>query len=285
MLGANGLLGQRIYEELKSDMTLEVVGASRSNFGSLKFLSLRRNYIKSILNSVAPNIIINCVGLNPQKSKYMKFENLRLLRVNSHFPRVLAKAALIRDISIIHISTNGVFNNSQGVCLETTKAIPRTAYGLSKKMGESKLPNVINIRCSFIGKNEIESSDPYLLEQVIKLPKGSTIQGYTNQKWNGVTTTALARIIKTFCTQNIKLPNILHIVPSDVISKYELLQLISITNSDDPVTIYKHQSTQPSSLELASNNGSLLLKIWRASGYKQVPSIKTLVNELLNKLK
>ena len=53
------------------------------------------------------------------------------------------------------------------------------------------------------------------------------LKGFENHFWNGLTTNAFGEIIYTLIKHNIKIPNTIHIVPKDVVNKYDLLQMFN----------------------------------------------------------
>ena len=95
-------------------------------------------------------------------------------------------------------------------------------YGKTKSLGEIKYKNFYNLRCSIIGR---ELFNKYSLLEWFLNCKDKEINGFTNHKWNGITTFAYAKIVRSIIVENIDIPNSLHIIPSDIITKYELLQI------------------------------------------------------------
>ena len=49
--------------------------------------------------------------------------------------------------------------------------------------------------------------------------------GFKNHLWNGITTRHFGKIVSILITKNIKIPNMLHIVPSNTVNKFQLLKL------------------------------------------------------------
>ena len=83
--------------------------------------------------------------------------------------------------------------------------------------------NFFNIRCSIIGK-EIKNYKS-LVDWFLSSKKGIILNGFTNHLWNGVTTIYFAKCLKTIISKDIQIPNLIHLVPSNTISKYELLKI------------------------------------------------------------
>ena len=105
-----------------------------------------------------------------------------------------------------------------------------TLYGWSKLLGEIESRNVINLRTSMIGR------DPHnhkgLLEWFLALPRGATIQGYTDSLWQGVTTPQLASLVADLLNEENysaarKESGVFHYCPNPAITKYDLLCLFA----------------------------------------------------------
>ena len=55
--------------------------------------------------------------------------------------------------------------------------------------------------------------------------ENTTVNGYSNQFWNGITTLQFAKICENIIINNIEVNNIQHIVPQDTVNKYDLLEI------------------------------------------------------------
>ena len=144
------------------------------------------------------------------------------------FPHELIKLGNELGIRIIHISTDGVFSKSAGLCLEDSLQACEDIYGKTKSIGEGISQQLLNIRCSIIGPSPFKRNG--LIEWFLKLPKGAEINGYTDHVWNGATTLQLANLCYFIITKDYfnlirnEAP-VHHFCPNHQISKFELLQL------------------------------------------------------------
>jgi dTDP-4-dehydrorhamnose reductase len=121
-------------------------------------------------------------------------------------------------------------------------------YALSKILGESVAENVLNVRCSILGK-EIHTNNS-LLNWFLSLPEGGNVEGYVNHIWNGVTTYQFADFCHDLINAGlfdklVSQTNVVHLSPNKPINKYDLLTMfnkifdkhIGITAVDAPKKI------------------------------------------------
>ena len=72
VLGADGLLGSSIYREFVNDSSISVIGTSRSCAKTLAHMTAKRKSTEAVISEFYPDVIINCIGLNPHKSNETK---------------------------------------------------------------------------------------------------------------------------------------------------------------------------------------------------------------------
>jgi dTDP-4-dehydrorhamnose reductase len=166
------------------------------------------------------SILINCIGIIPQKVGNIE-KNLDLYtEINSKFPHKLAEYCNAANIKLIHLSSNCVFE--EGPSDENKKPNALDLYGRTKASGEPVACHVI--RTSIIGPEPF-GPKVSLLEWFLKQTGDS--RGYTNHIWNGITTLELAKYIETLLLIPAIPPRIVHLFSTNSISKYNLLEYIS----------------------------------------------------------
>ena len=249
VIGSKGMLGCMVTNILKREKEINVETTSRNGvIGHYNFDI--KNGIKTLdkilIGSKKFDYIINCTGvLNNQidARSIVSIENAIL--VNSLFPNQLSILSKKHDIRVIHISTDAVFSPEMDTCYENMFPNCIDYYGITKKLGEPNSENFLNIRCSIIGHSPLNKSG--LLEWFLGKPKHSSIHGFSNQCWNGVSTIQFSELcIKIILgNQFDKLMNeshTHHFCPNQSITKLKLLQLfkkyfrndIEIKPIDDP---------------------------------------------------
>lgn len=128
--GANGMLGQAVMDTW-SDM--DPIGF---DLPDLDITSPPQ--IAKILDLYQPSVLVNCAAY----TNVDKCEDDELMagRVNGTAVGFLAKACKLRDIRLIHISTDYVFDGSNGQGYAEDAAIaPVNAYGRTKAKGEREI--------------------------------------------------------------------------------------------------------------------------------------------------
>jgi dTDP-4-dehydrorhamnose reductase len=273
VLGSTGMLGHMVTKILLRNPLLDVSVDTRSHvvyevINGVKTYKVRANEpLTYVLETF--DYVINCILANNTENREMAAQ------INAVFPNKLAE--FCPNSKIISISTDAVFDSPEGNYDEKTKVCPSDFYGCCKVVGENTNKNVTNLRVSLVGP-EIKNQKS-LLAWFFAQPKEKPVKGYTNHIWNGVTTLALAKIIQGVITEGIKTPNLLHIVPADSVSKFELLSLFNeIFNKGKQIVPVK--AVRPINRKLATLNGELNEKLWGVAGYSKLPTIKELIIEL-----
>lgn len=215
VLGANGMLGRYMSKVLSTEHDVQSV--TRDNIDLTKFEEYP-NFMK-YLSENKIDCIVNCAGsIKPAVDKQ---NTHKTFMCNTVFPQYLGHISQYMDIPVVHITTDCVFSGKTGNYSEFHKSDVFDAYGLSKRLGESRY--ICNIRTSIIGE-EVENK--YSLIEWAKSNKGKEVNGYTNHTWNGLTCLELSKYILYLINNNAIMNGIEHI-HSEVVTKYELLQLIS----------------------------------------------------------
>lgn len=231
ILGCNGMLGHRLFLELKKNH--EVFGTIRENKEKLiKFKGFDENKIipncdvrnlvslEKIVNEINPEIIFNCVGIIKQVDE--SHDPISCIEINALFPHRLAKM-FSGGRRIIHFSTDCVFDGLKGNYSENEHPNATDLYGMTKALGEvQNNKNFLTIRTSIIGR-ELDpkgSLIDWFLSQ-----EGKEVKGFTNAIYTGLPTQTLSKIIENYILPNKTLFGLYHI-SSSPINKFELLNLV-----------------------------------------------------------
>jgi dTDP-4-dehydrorhamnose reductase len=120
---------------------------------------------ESVLGELSPGVIINCAAYTNVDGA--EAEASLAMRVNGEGPGNLAHIARQLDATLVHISTDYVFNGKKGFPYQEDDVVaPMSAYGRSKLAGEraiveSGLKNFYIVRTSWLygpnGKNFVET--------------------------------------------------------------------------------------------------------------------------------
>lgn len=214
IIGANGMLGYAVSGYLSSK-GYDILKITRAEFDIAKNPF---SQLESLLSE--SSVVINCAGIiKPQIAKNTIED---VVKVNSIFPRNLASFCKQMGMKCLHITTDCVYSGSKGRYTEEDVFDADDIYGLTKNAGETPLCMVL--RTSIIGEEQGQARS---LVEWARSQKGKTVNGFVNHFWNGVTTVYLAEIIENILDQYLYKPGLYHIHSPNIVSKKELLEILS----------------------------------------------------------
>ncbi len=236
VLGAKGMAGHMIFNYFKSLNNYEVFGIARNLENEKNIFNLDiidTNQLERIIKKNRFNIIINCIGV---LNKEAEDNPAKAIWFNSYFPHLIEDLTKDTSTKFIHISTDCVFSGIKGNYSENDFKDGVGFYAQSKALGEVINKKDTTIRTSIIGP-ELNSKGIGLLNWFLNKPKHSTLKGFSNAFWTGLTTLELAKTIERIVDVNIT--GLIQVVPKDKISKYELISLFNKIYRKDTLTIVK----------------------------------------------
>ena len=232
ILGATGMIGSALMCVLSKNNTFDLVGTStddklnkiiniklKSNLLTV-FNFLNNNNLEDLITKVKPDVIINCIGIVKQSSAID--DNISTIYLNSILPHKLSEISLKLNIRLIHLSTDSVFSGKKGFYNEEDDPDPVDFYGRTKLIGEITKNNSLTLRTSLIGHEFFTKNG--LLEWFLNQEK--ECYGYRKAFFSGFTTISFAKIIESILLKQKDLKGLYHI-SSNIISKYDLLKIIS----------------------------------------------------------
>jgi dTDP-4-dehydrorhamnose reductase len=159
VVGAGGQLGQAMTERLATQH--EVVALTHENLDAADMSS-----VDTAVAAVCPDVIVNCAAYNDVDRA--EREPHDALAANSWAPRALARAAANVDATLVHFSTDFVFDGTTDhPYAEDDPPNPRGVYAMSKLLGEwlaARAPHhyVLRVESLFGGPNGKSSIDRIL---------------------------------------------------------------------------------------------------------------------------
>jgi len=233
VLGSTGMLGHMVMKLLSTDERFAVCGTHISYPEDRYYFAVDQGVEE--LGSICDahdefDFFINCIGITTGKINIADSASIiRAVEINAIFPHQLAEFARSRKCRVIHISTDGVFSGASECYDEDCPHDCHDLYGKTKSLGEVHSDNFLNIRCSIIGPSPSEKGG--LFEWFQSQRAGSTISGYTNHLWNGVTTLQFAELCaKVMETDKFDVLReesaVFHFSPNQPVSKYGLLTIL-----------------------------------------------------------
>jgi len=233
ILGGNGMIGHKIYQELKDEFDDTWV-LIRKKLSALKYKDIYDSKVIdefdltnvelliSKLNSINPDIIINAAGITIRRG--INELASRSIMINSVLPNLLEEWTNGKiGKKIIHFSTDCVFSGQNGPYTEESFTDANDLYGKTKALGEIRGPNSLTLRGSMIGR-ELDNFTE-LFEWALS-QKNQKVKGFTNVMYSGITTIRMGKYVKEII-KNYPQINGLYNVSSVPISKYKLIQLFN----------------------------------------------------------
>lgn len=232
ILGANGMLGHKLYQVLGE--YFDVTGTIRGDYRDVArygFFEQSRIFpdadameisgIAKIVQKARPDVVVNAIGVVKALEKQSGV--LVNIHLNALFPHQLYQTCRAHGIRLIQISTDCVFSGRKGYYREEDLADAEDIYGKTKYLGEVSGDGALTVRTSFIGR-ELSSSNG-LLEWFLS-NQGGSVPGYTKAIFSGFPTLLFSRIIADIIMNHGNLSGVYH-VSSESISKFQLLNLIN----------------------------------------------------------
>ena len=231
VLGGGGMLGHKIVESFAADFetwaTVRGSGAALADYGLLArerivegVDALRFETVTAAIDRVAPQAVINCVGIIKQLPTAS--DPVLNLTINSLLPHQLQRFCHPRGIRLVHFSTDCVFSGRKGSYTEEDPSDALDLYGRTKFLGETAGEGAVTIRSSVIGRELTTASG--LVEWFLS-QRGKEVRGYTRAIYSGFTTRMMARIVRSILVDHPGLCGTVQ-VSSEPISKYDLLRLL-----------------------------------------------------------
>lgn len=285
VLGGGGMLGGMVTRTMAREAGMRVRATSRSPeppaLAGVTWAAFdaRRDPLEELLRAADAEWVINCVGVIKPRIDESDVESVRrAVEVNSLFPRRLADAAARGGQQVIEIGTDGVFSGARGPYGERALHDPSDVYGKTKSLGEQSAVHVVRLRCSIIGP-EATDLPLSLLGRTLGAPAGATLTGFTAQLWNGVTTLHFARL----CAAVIGGADVdatQHVVPADSLTKADLLACITSAFGRDDLTVTREPGLSSADRRLTTLRPEVNRRLWSAAGYREPPTIASMVAEL-----
>lgn len=287
ILGANGMLGSMVLDYFYSQ-GYPVIATTRAQqeFNREKYprATWRTLDAGSTWQDLKQDLkgakwIINCIGIiKPHIKDDDMVKTETAILINSLFPYNLVKAAEKNKAKILQIATDCVWDGDRGDYIETDLHNPTDVYGKTKSLGEVYSEWIMHIRCSIIGPENTNHLS--LMDWFLHQEQNSKVNGFTNHKWNGLTTLHFAKVCRGIIESNLKIDHTQHIIPSKSISKAKILKVLANEFNREDIEITPIKAKEKIDRTLATNNPTLNTKIWKAAGYKKIPSIKDMIQEL-----
>ena len=221
VIGCNGMAGHIIALYLK-EQGYDVIGFARTTSKNVETIigdAFNTELIKMSIDKHSFDTVINCIGMLNQFAEYDKASAAFL---NGYLPHFLVKTTEGTNTQVIHMSTDCVFSGHSGPYTENSFPDGITFYDRSKALGEINDNKNLTLRNSIVGP-DIKVDGIGLLNWFMQ--QNGEVNGFTKAIWTGQTTLQLAKTMEIAAQQRIS--GLINMVPTENISKYELLKLFN----------------------------------------------------------
>jgi len=221
--GVSGLLGNNLAYYFKDKY--EILGLYNSHPVIIKGIYTEKcelsdpDNIKKIISEFNPRIIIHCASLTNVDECELDKNTTKAINVLS--TKNIVENVIHKDIKLIYISTDAVYDGIKGNFSEDDYISPNNYYGRSKYQGELevlKKKNFLILRTNIFGWNiqNKKSLGEWILEE---LKAKQRITGFKDAHFSSIYTMELARIINISINKN--LSGVYNCGSVDKCSKYE----------------------------------------------------------------
>lgn len=280
VLGSTGMLGQAVMKELKL-LELDAIGVARGTEISFDSFGESFESLAERLSLLPGDYVVNCIGWIPQKATGDELIDIRNAeRLNVGLVGEIATVSKAKNLRWIQIGTDCVFDGADGFYSEDSSPSPIDLYGQTKLAGEEFVGSAVFLRCSIVGPDRNSHSGLY--EWFLSsIGKGTEIPGFTNHVWNGVTTTAFAKLVAGLVECSWREPINLHWIPRDQVTKADLLRLFARFVGEDIGRIRGIRAARDVNRVLTTTQSGMNEQLWAVAGYGKAPKIGELIREMV----
>jgi len=221
--GVSGLLGNNFADYFKS--RFDILGLYHSNPVQIEGIETDKcdlsdfKPIRNVISYFKPNILLHCAS----RTDIDDCEANRTLsnEVNVLGTKYIVQSVSEKNVKLIYISTDAVYDGIKGNFSETDKIYPQNHYGLSKYEGELEVLKVADsliFRTNIFGWNiqNKNSLGEWILES---FRADKQIAGFEDAFFSSIYTMELARVLDIAIRKNIR--GVFNCGSSTSCSKYE----------------------------------------------------------------
>lgn len=204
--GATGLLGREVYKTFEAaGWQVCGVGLSRAKAPLMQLDLFQNDAVDQILDDFKPDVLLHCAA----ERRPDKLENNEewALKINSALTELIAGLCSDKNIWMVYLSTNYVFDGKCPPYTERDHPNPLNTYGKSKLAGEQKMnavhPHAAILRVPLLYGPSV-SVDESSVTQVLKVvQKGSGSVDNWQERYPTYTCD-LAKVLEAFASAYMK---------------------------------------------------------------------------------
>ncbi len=291
VLGGSGMLGSMVADVLARNPGLEVTATVRTAAQAGALAAAAPGIAWRVFDADGPDPeaalavldghgwIVNAIGITkPLIRDDNAAEIERAVRTNARLPYLIARRAAAAGARVLQIATDCVYSGAKGRYVETDAHDALDVYGKTKSLGEVPADHVHHLRASIVGPEPKDHK--FLLDWFLGQARGAALKGFTNHRWNGVTTLHFARLCEGTILGGAGPGRVQHVVPDGEVTKCELLQCFARCYGREDLQIAPVEAAAIVDRTLRTNDAAANGRLWSAAGYPSPPSVPQMVAEL-----
>jgi len=272
------MLGNEVNLQLSTNPNLEVFRANRSHALDSVFFDAKRDSPEMLISRIKPQYVVNNI-MARRNDAGLKLVNSFYL--HSLFQKNLMEACLKNKSFLIQPATDAVFKNSRGNKTEKSIKNGNSIYSCTKILGERYTDNTLFLRTSLLGFDLEGCREPHLMSWFLRNPSDSSVHGYTNYLWNGISTKIFSQIVEQIILIGFKEPKTQHIVPDNWLSKFQILQHIAEKANRLDLKIIPIELKKSIDLRLSTEFSDFNSLLFNLAGYSKLPTIQEMIDAML----
>lgn len=221
--GASGLLGLNFCLALSDAQ--QITGVTHTNvLKDVPFQSVQANLssagsIDRLISDHRPHLVIHCAAM--ANVDVCENQPDQAMRINAEVPGELAAICRGKNVKLVHISTDAVFDGMRGDYSEGDETNPLSVYASSKLAGEQNViennPQALIARVNFYGYSLSGSRSlaEFFLEHI---SAGQPMNGFVDVMFCPLYVIDLAEILMQMVNKD--LYGLYHVVSPESLSKY-----------------------------------------------------------------
>ncbi len=281
--GANGMLGQRLFEFYSTLNDVELLVSSIENdfvFKNQNYIQAdisNRNELKKVIYDFCPDFIINAAAYtNVDKSES---ERETAWKINVKGVEYITETARVLDSHIVHISSDYIFDGKNGPYTENDIPNPLGYYGRTKLASENVL-KISGTKNTILRTNVLYGTAKYSRSDFVKwvvesVRAGKEIRIVDDQFNNPTFIDDLVQAINKVI--ELRKEGIYNIGGSEVLSRYDFTMIIADFFNLDKYLIKKIQTEDlDQTARRPLKSGLITIKAQSELGYKPHSIIQSL---------
>jgi len=241
IVGANGLLGQKVTEFLARGTSYHLVLAGRTASPRLQvpessYLELditKKQQVREAVAEHKPTVIINAAAMTNVDT--CEKERETAWKINVTGVENIIEAAKRLDATVVHVSTDYVFDGKDGPYAEDDRPEPINYYGRSKLASENQLRasglRYLIARTMVLYGFAVEVKSNFALWLVRNLEERNPVRVVDDQMGNPTLVDDLAHAI--ISAVELEKKGVYHVAGREIVSRYDFaLRLASVFGFD-----------------------------------------------------